>query len=138
MISLAEESKFGVLVVTLLCINILLTISGSLDVHADGNLITNFYKVNGSNIQGMDNNFTDATAALPSSGSVSGTAFEGFTDMPSSLSTLFKYFTGALTAPFQLWLNSSLGLPWVFQWLVGMPLSLMWVLSIIAWWRGLQ
>lgn len=134
-ILLADNPRFEVLVIIILCVNIVLTLSGVLNTSDEGNIINSFFKTNGEEIQDLNQNFEDEVTQVTSSGAVTGTEFEGFTDLPTALAGIFKFIVGSLTAPFQLFLNPKLNLPLVFRWLVGLPLSLLWIFSIIGWWR---
>ena len=131
------DLKFLPILMLLLCINIVLVYSGILNTNDEGVILKSFITTtDNNNIVGYNQNLTDNIKGITSQGTVSGSGFEGFTDLPSTIKTIFSFLISSLTAPFQLWLNPKLELPLIFQWLIGLPLSVLWIFSLIGYWRN--
>lgn len=127
------------LVILMTSINLALVLGGVMDVTAskqEGGIISSFFIVNSSlNVKDMNTDFTSEAQNVTSKGVVAGTAFEGFTDTPSAVSSLVGFLFDVSTAPFQLLMNPSLELPVQFRLLIGFPLSLMWIFAIVSFFR---
>lgn len=125
--------------IIMMSINIMLVLGGVMEITApkeQGNMIGNFYTINeGGEVADIDPEFKLEVEGITSKGTVQEGGFEGFTDLPSSLSGIFSFIITSLTAPFQLLFNPNLELPFAFRMMIGLPLTIFWVFSIIAYWR---
>ena len=136
--------EFKQMFIIMLCINILLVVGGVTsfqDGKDNGNMLgglVNFTYKNDSSIEAsnLNSDLTKATSEVGSRGTITTGTFAGFTDTPSAIYLFFKFMLEILTSPFNLLLNPNLFLPWQFRIMIGVPLSLLWVISIIGFWRN--
>ena len=132
-------AEFRDILIIMMSINIMLVLGGALDITAtsdQGNMIGDFYKVNeGGEVADIDEEFKAEVEGITSKGAVHEGGFEGFTDIHSSISGVFSFLIKSITAPFQLLFNPNLELPFEFRMMVGLPLTIFWILSLISYWR---
>ncbi len=132
-------ADFRDMLIIMMSINIMLVLGGALDITAErsqGNMIGDFYVVSESGeVADVDPEFKEEVEGVTSKGAVQEGGFEGFTDMPSSISGIFSFLIKSITAPFQLLFNPNLELPFAFRMMIGLPLTIFWIFSIIAYWR---
>jgi hypothetical protein len=129
-------AKTEAVLVIMLCINIMLVVGGVLDVDSpkeEGGIISSLFSVGDDFKTGdLDSNFTSKLEELRQSSSTTST---GFTDTITMFKTIFSFIFDTLTAPLQLLFNSKLGLPNVFRFMVGLPLTILWIFTIIRFLR---
>ena len=132
-------ADFRDLLIIMMSINIMLVLGGALDstsTREEGNLIGDFYSLNeGGEVGDIDSNFKSEVEGITSKGAVTEGGFEGFTDLPSAASGIFSFLLRSITAPFQLLFNPNLELPFAFRMMIGLPLTIFWIFSLIAYWR---
>ncbi|GAI88022.1 unnamed protein product [marine sediment metagenome] len=128
----------GILVV-MLCINIMLVIGGIFDVDTgstSGNIIASLFAFEGDETSGLSADFQEEVEGVGSEGALQTTSgFEGFTDLPRAIFNMFKFLLISLTAPLVLFFNPVLQLPYQFRLMVALPMSIVWILAIIRFFR---
>lgn len=129
----------GWLLILLLMINLMLVLGGVMDTTAEkgqGGVLSSLFDINNTNNpKDIDEGFKETTQNITSGGVVSGTDFEGFTDSPSAVATMFNRLFDISTAAFQLIFNPNISLPIQLRLILGLPLSVAWIFALIAFWR---
>lgn len=129
----------GWLLILLLMINLMLVLGGVMDSTAEkgqGGVLSSLFDINNTNNpKDIDEGFKETTQNITSGGVVSGTDFEGFTDSPSAVATMFNRLFDISTAAFQLIFNPNISLPIQLRLILGLPLSVAWIFALIAFWR---
>lgn len=129
----------GWLLILLLMINLMLVLGGVMDTTAEkgqGGVLSSLFDINNTNNpKDIDEGFKETTQNITSGGVVSGTDFEGFTDSPSAVATMFNLLFDMSTAAFQLIFNPNISLPIQLRLILGLPLSVAWIFALIAFWR---
>lgn len=132
-------ADFRDILIIMMSINIMLVLGGALDITStreEGNLIGSFYTFNeDGEARDVNAEFKEEVEGITSKGAVTEGGFEGFTDLPSAASGIFSFLIKSLTAPFQLLFNPNLELPFPFRMMIGLPLTVFWIFSLIAYWR---
>lgn len=129
----------GWLLILLLMINLMLVLGSVMDSTAEkgqGGVLSSLFDINNTNNpKDIDEGFKEAAGNVTSGGVVSGTDFEGFTDSPSAVATMFNRLFDISTAAFQLIFNPNISLPIQLRLILGLPLSVAWIFALIAFWR---
>lgn len=132
-------ADFRDVLIIMMSINIMLVLGGALDINStreEGNIIGDFYVISDRGEVGdIDPEFKSEVEGITSKGAVTEGGFEGFTDLPSAASGIFSFLIKSISAPFQLLFNPDLELPFVFRMMFGLPISIFWIFTLIAYWR---
>ena len=134
-------SRMLVAVTVLLCMNLLLYL-GDFKV-LDGDLVELMFKVDSDNNPvGFSRGLNET---LPRSVLISGQSEGGgeanpsdfrISDVPKTLFSLFKFLFNVMFAPIAIFTSPALDLPAQIKFMIALPLSLIYIVLIIGWWRG--
>ena len=134
-------SKYTNILITMMCINIMLVLGGVVSIDSDiteGNFLGSFFTFpNNDASQGasINKDFQGKLSNIPAQGGGSTTGL-GFIDGIKMLLDLFSFLLVSMSAPLQLIFNPNITLPWVFRLLIGIPLSTIYIFSLVGWLRG--
>ena len=134
-------SKYLTILITMICINLTLVLGGIIPINSstqDGNFIISLFSFASNDPTtgvSINSTFQSKVAGLPAQGG-SATTGLGFIDGIKMIADLFYFLISTISAPFQLLFNPNIILPSVFRVLVGLPLTILYIFSLIHFLRG--
>ena len=124
--------------ITMLCINLFLVLGGVIPLDANGNYLLTFFKFNNNDIYqpaNINNDLGNSINNLPSQGGGATTGL-GFIDGIKLFFGVFNVILTTAWAPFQLLFYPSIDLPMIFRIMVALPLTVIYIFTLIGWLRG--
>lgn len=129
-------AKTEAILVIMLCINIMLVVGGVLETDTPqekGGMLSSLFSINNKfDTADLTGNFTTELEELRQSSSTTAT---GFTDTITMIKGIVSFLFNTVTAPLQLLFNTNIDLPNVVRFMIALPLTVLWIFTLIRFFR---
>jgi len=123
------------IIVVMLCIDIMLYLGGFTLI--EGDILQRFFSINADgDVTQLSSNISDA---IPQGVVVAGIDTSDdfrITDIPRTLLDLFLVFVNIIAAPIALFSAPQLSLPLPFRLMFGVPITIIFLIVVVDWFRG--
>lgn len=128
-------SNLIVSTVILLCINVALYLGGFTLV--DGDIMQQIFEVSQGKPTGISGDLNESIPRTTQISGIDSTSSDfRIVDALKTLFSLFLFLLNILLAPLAIFTDPGLNLPVELQFLIGVPITLIYLFVIINWWRG--
>jgi|TARA_R100000789_G_scaffold43668_1_gene44948 hypothetical protein len=130
-----EMANLIKIITFMLCINIMLYLGGFQLI--EGDILNKFFEIEGNSIKGLNSTFNEDIPTTPQIAGIDTTTSDfRITDIPKTLLRLFRFMLNIMLAPIAIFGSPQLNLPFIFQMMIGVPITIIFIIIIVDWWRG--